>query len=118
MTNKNDAFNNYIYQDFMLEYAEAGLPTGTQNAIMAGQKSSQEMLYSETKSSALFKIIRNNFGVDDDMTGGQSMALQKGIYRCLAQAMIGGSGVASQRTEGVVSQKPQRRLNCQLCNKG
>lgn len=105
MTNKNDAFNNYIYQDFMLEYGEAGLPTGTQNAIMAGQKSSQEMLYSETKSSALFKIIRNNFGVDDDMTGGQSMALQKGIYRCLAQAMIGGSGVASQRTEGVVSQK-------------
>ena len=105
MINKNDTMNNYILQDFWTIYGGAGLPSGTQDAIMAGKKSSQDMLYSETNKSALFKIIRNNFGVDDDMTGGQSMTLQKGIYRCLAQTILGGGGVASAKTAGVVSQK-------------
>lgn len=100
LLNKKDGGNNYIVRDLLNEINEAKFPTGTQNAIIAGKKSGEDQLYADTKTSALFKIIRNNFGVDDDMDGGSSLQLQKGIYKCLASAVLGGSGTFSLETAG------------------
>ena len=100
MLNQNDAANNFIFQDFLAEFGGAGFSKGTSDAIIAGKKSSQEELYIETKTSALFKIVRNNFGVDDDMDGGESLRLQTGIYKCLASALLGGSGTYSMNPAG------------------
>ena len=100
LLNKKDGGNNYIVRDLLAEINDAQFPTGTQNAIIAGKKSGEDQLYADTKTSALFKIIRNNFGVDDDMDGGSSLQLQKGIYKCLASAVLGGSGTFSLETAG------------------
>jgi hypothetical protein len=100
MLNERDSSNNYIYQDFILDFGEAGFSSGTQNAISEGKKSGQEELYMRTKTSALFKIIRNNFGVDNEMDGGDSLRLQQGVYKCLASAILGGSGTYSMETAG------------------
>ena len=100
MLNQRDRGANYIFEDFINEMNEAGFSKGTQDAIIAGKKSSQEELYIQTKTTALFKIIRNNFGVDDEMDGGDSLRLQQGIYKCLASAMLGGSGTYSMQTAG------------------
>ena len=100
LLNKKDGGNNYIVKDLLNEINEAKFPTGTQNAIIAGKKSGEDQLYAKTKTSALYKIIRNNFGVDDDMDGGSSLQLQKGIYKCLASAVLGGSGTFSLETAG------------------
>jgi hypothetical protein len=100
MLNQNDAGNNFIFQDFLAVFGGAKFSKGTYDAIEAGKKSGQEELYIETKTSALFKVIRNNFGVDDDMDGGESLRLQQGIYKCLASALLGGSGTYSMNTAG------------------
>tara|TARA_R110002012_G_scaffold21893_1_gene75892 strand:+ start:1182 stop:3170 length:1989 start_codon:yes stop_codon:yes gene_type:complete len=100
MLNTRDAGNNYIYEDFMKTFGEYGFSKGTQNAIIAGKKSSQQELYDQTKTTALFKVIRNNFGVDNEMDGGDSVRLQQGIYKCLASAILGGSGTFSMETAG------------------
>ncbi len=107
MLNQRDGGNNYIYQDFILEFGEAGFSTGTQTAIVAGKKSTQEELYLQTKTTALFKIIRNNFGVDDEMDGGDSLRLQQGIYKCLASALLGGSSEYSMESQGSPVSAPE-----------
>ena len=100
LLNQNDAGSNFIYTEFLKDFNEAGFSSGTLNAISAGKKSGQEELYLRTKTSALFKIIRNNFGVDDEMDSGESSRLQQGIYKCLASAILGGSGTYSMETAG------------------
>ena len=107
MLNQRDAGNNYIFQDFIAEFGDAGFSTGTQSAIVAGKKSTQEELYLQTKTSALFKIIRNNFGVDDEMDGGDSLRLQQGIYKCLASALLGGSSEYSMESQGSPVSAPE-----------
>ena len=54
-----------------------------------GKKSGQEELYIETKTSALFKVIRNNFGVDDDMDGGREPSSSTGYLQVLGFGLIG-----------------------------
>jgi hypothetical protein len=100
LLNKKDGGNNYIVKDLLLEIGAAGFSKGTQNAIIAGRKGGQEELYMRTKTSALFKVIRNNFGVEDEMDGGGSLGLQQGIYKCLASAVLGGSDTFSLETAG------------------
>jgi len=101
MLNSRDAGNNYIREDFMKEFAKKpSFSKGSQNAIIAGKKTSQQELYDKTKTSALFKIIRNNFGVDNEMDGGDSVRLQQGVYKCLASAILGGSGTFTLETAG------------------
>jgi hypothetical protein len=100
LLNQNDAGSNFIYTEFLEDFKEAEFSSGTFNAISAGKKSGQEELYMRTKTSALFKIIRNNFGVDDEMDSGESLRLQQGIYKCLASAILGGSGTYSMETAG------------------
>ena len=101
MLNSRDAGNNYIREDFMKEFAKKpSFSKGTQNAIIAGKKTSQQELYDKTKTSALFKIIRNNFGIDNEMDGGDSVRLQQGVYKCLASAILGGSGTFTLETAG------------------
>ena len=101
MLNSRDAGNNYIREDFMKEFAKKpSFSKGSQNAIIAGKKTSQQELYDKTKTSALFKIIRNNFGIDNEMDGGDSVRLQQGVYKCLASAILGGSGTFTLETAG------------------
>ena len=101
MLNKNDAFNNFILKDFRNQISRSGMNQATQNAIGKGEKSMAEALYLQTNRSALFKIIRNNFGVDDEMNSSFSLQLQQGVYSCLAEAIIGGGGQMSNNSQGI-----------------
>jgi hypothetical protein len=100
MLNANDAGNNYIIQDFMDRFAKARFSQSTMTGITEGKKNTQEELYLATNTTALFKIIRNNFGVDDDMGSASSIRLQTGVYKCLASAILGGDGGYSMETAG------------------
>ena len=100
MLNPNDAGNNYIRMDFLDWMRQARFSQPTATSIREGKKSTQEELYLGMKQSALFKIIRNNFGVDDDMGGEDSLRLQQGILKCLASAILGGDGGYSLETAG------------------
>ena len=90
MLNKQDGQNNEIVNNF-IEIFNENVGQAEQPAIMAAQKAMQEQLYLDTNQSALFKIIRNNFGVDNEMGGSESVELQSGIYRCLMKAIFGGT---------------------------
>lgn len=107
MLNENDALNNFIRTNFVEVYGKAGFTTPVQKAIEMKKISSEDALYDMTKQSALFKIIRNNFGMDSDMDGSDSVMLQKGIYRCLASTLVGGGGPMSTQTAGEDSDKTE-----------
>ena len=107
MMNPNDATNNFILENFLKVFGKAGFSTPQFEGIKQKKASTEDALYNGTKTSALFKIIRNNFGVDADMDGGDSLVLQKGILRCLASEIVGGDGGLTMQTAGDSTEKTQ-----------
>lgn len=103
MLNKQDFGHNEIIADFMYWYGEEAKREGFvefEKGVLGGSESIKNRLYDATAESALFKIIRNNFGVDDEMDSSSSLALQKGILKCLAQAIVGDGSTMSGVTQG------------------
>jgi len=87
MLNEQDVLHNYILEDFMEVLRLSGLGKPEREAIKK-RKGSADVLYDYTNTSALFKIIRNNFGIDDDMVSDYSVDMQANIYLCLAQEIM------------------------------
>ena len=87
MLNEQDVLNNYILEDFMEILRISGLGLPEKEAIKK-RKGDAGVLLDYTNTSALFKIIRNNFGIDDDMTSEYSVDMQANIYLCLAQEIM------------------------------
>ena len=87
MLNEQDVLNNYILDDFMEILRVSGLGLPEKEAIKK-RKGDAGVLLDYTNTSALFKIIRNNFGIDDDMTSDYSVDMQAQIYLCLAQEIM------------------------------
>lgn len=103
MLNKQDSANNYFIQDFMTFYGKEGEKGGFaafDQGVKQGSGSVRNRLFDATAYTALFKVIRNNFGVDDDMDSSQSLALQKGVLGCLAQAIMSDGSTFSGMTQG------------------
>mgnify|MGYP001315847003 CR=1 FL=1 len=95
MLNQQDGVYNFIKANFLDILTSRGINEADLTSIAQGQRATQDELYQRTADTALFKIIRNNFGVDDEMDGADSIEFQKGIYKCLASAIQGATYFSS-----------------------
>jgi hypothetical protein len=97
MINTKDRDNNFIYTNLK----EDLLPVA--NKLKNYSAYSEEIL-STSRSSGLYKIIRNNFAIADNVNSNASQKFHDAIYQCLLAEIFdvsGGVEVSQANTEGV-----------------
>lgn len=91
LINRNDGQNNYIIQNLQRSIASANLG-GIDSALQNDFSLASNKLFQNASDTALFKIIRNNYGIDDEMGGNRSINFQAQIYGCLVSEVLSQSG--------------------------
>lgn len=100
LINRNDGQNNYIVRNLQMTLAGSGI-SDIQGRLESDKSVASNMLFENASDSALFKIVRNNYGIDDEMGGGLSNQFQAQIYGCLvAEVLQQGGAVESIVSEG------------------
>ena len=91
LINRNDGQNNYIIQNLQRSIASAQLGS-IDEALQSDFSVASNRLFEKASDTALFKIIRNNYGIDDEMGGNLSNNFQAQIYGCLVSEVLSQSG--------------------------
>jgi len=100
LINRNDGKNNYIVEDLLRKLSNIKASSGNIEQKLKDDFSvASTMLTEATGDSALFKIIRNNYGLDDEMNTQTSLNFQSKIYGCLVSEVLG-QGISQEVSKG------------------
>jgi hypothetical protein len=101
LINRNDAKNNYIIDNLLRKISLASL-SNIKEKLRDDFSPTSIMLKNSTADSALFKIVRNNYGLDDEINTLQSSNFQTQIYGCLVAEVLNQS-LTSDLSQGASS---------------
>lgn len=94
LINKQDASNNFILRNLQKSISSIGIDA-LEKGFENNPAQTTATLLNSASDSALFKIVRNNFGVDDEISTSLSVAFQSKIYSCLVQEVLGSMSYAT-----------------------
>ena len=110
LINEDDSRNNFIIDNLNKTISLAGINDLTKGFGIDFSATSN-MLFRKASDSALFKIIRNNFGIDNDMDSSPSTDFQTLIYGCLVSEARQGGGAVENIIQGKVDSSTPKDEN-------
>lgn len=103
LINRNDGKNNYIIDSLLRKINLASL-TNLKEKLRDDFSPTSILLKNSTADTALFKIIRNNYGLDDEINSLRSSNFQSQIYGCLVAEVLNQSIISDISTGSAAAQ--------------
>ena len=120
IVNRNDGQNNFFIKNLQTSLSSVGGKYNFEEKLNDDFSAASAQLVNLASDTALFKVIRNNYGMDDEMGGSFSTNFQGQIYGCLVKEVLNQGGSAERivtkgaKAADVGSEKLTKDANAEL----